>query len=269
MNSKSLLKLLAAWTAVAVCSALSPPGGAEWRELPLIQDGEIHPDWTHLWGGNFAVLEEGAVRTVCTDQGMGVLLYTKERFGNCQIRVVFRCRDQKSNAGVFVRMDDGVLEHRDDPLPLREREENGRLTSESVERLQQSSEAEREAWYPVHHGYEVQISDAGDPYHRTGAVYSLAPADPIDANPAGAWRTMLITLDGNRILVEVDDQRVSTFDPDSPEVPDRKHWSEPKREHERPISGYIGLQNHDPGDVVDFREISVRPLSSAAEPSAD
>jgi hypothetical protein len=26
----------------------------------------------------------------------------------------------------------------------------------------------------VHHGYEVQICDNAEPYHRTGAIYSLA-----------------------------------------------------------------------------------------------
>jgi hypothetical protein len=32
-----------------------------------------------------------------------------------------------------------------------------------------------------------------------------------------------------------------------------------------PVSGtaYIGLQNHDPGDVVYFKEVSVRPLDDA------
>lgn len=263
MQAAPLRNLLVVSIVVAACAVLSaapPHADADWRELPLVQDGEIHPDWTHLWGGSFAVFEDGTLRTKCTDEGMGVLLYTRERFGNCQIRVVFRCRDLKSNAGVFVRMHDGVLEHRDDPLPRRERDENGKLTPESLERIQASSEAEREAWYPVHHGYEVQISDAGDEYHCTGAVYSLAPAATMEAPPPGTWRTLLITLEGNRILVDVDGRRASTFDPDDPDVPQRKHWSEPKREHKRPISGYIGLQNHDPGDVVDFREISVRPL---------
>ena len=33
--------------------------------------------------------------------------------------------------------------------------------------------------------------------------------------------------------------------------------------HPRPATGYIGLQNHDPGDVVWFKEISVRPLPGA------
>jgi hypothetical protein len=42
--------------------------------------------------------------------------------------------------------------------------------------------------------------------------------------------------------------------------PPRKNWTEPIREQKRPTHGYIGLQNHDPGDVVWFREVSVRPL---------
>jgi hypothetical protein len=70
---------------------------------------------------------------------------------------------------------------------------------------------------------------------------------------------MTITLSGNRILVDIEGVRVTSFDPESPNVP-RKQWYEPKREPKRPESGYIGLQNHDPGDVVWFREVSVRPL---------
>jgi hypothetical protein len=253
-------------TRLAVCLLLSggmtladdaPPA---WRTLPLVKDGKIDPAWTHLWGGGFTVLDDGAVRTACTDAGMGLLLYTKEQFGNCQIRVVYRSQHAKSNAGIYVRIDEGVLERRNDPLPLRERDANGRLTKESLQRLEASSDAEREAWYPVHHGYEVQIYDAGDPFHRTGAIYSLAPAQPAPPKDPGEWKTMVITLDGNRILVDVDGRRVTEFDPASPDVPPRKQWSEPKREHKRPLAGYIGLQNHDPGDVVDFKEVSVRPL---------
>ena len=36
-----------------------------------------------------------------------------------------------------------------------------------------------------------------------------------------------------------------------------------EREPQRPETDYLGLQNHDPGDVVWFREISVRPLPAA------
>ena len=236
---------------------------ASWRELPLVDKGKIHTDWKHLWGGGFSVMDDGSLRTDCDDTGMGLLLYTKERFGDCQIRVVYRSEDARSNAGVFVRIDDGVMARANDPLPLRERDSQGRLTEETLQRIADSSEARREAWYPVHHGYEVQICGVGDEYHRTGAIYSLAPAAAAPERPPTEWKTMIITLRGDEIFVELDGKRLTHFDPKSPDVPERKHWSEPRREPKRPLSGYIGLQNHDPGDVVYFRQVSVRALPAS------
>jgi len=127
--------------------------------------------------------------------------------------------------------------------------------------MMESSEREEGPWFAVHRGYEVQIMDEGDAFHRTGAIYSLAASSGAPGKPPGEWRTMLITLEGKRIAVEVDGKEVTRFDPQSPDVPPRKQWYEPKREPERPEAGYIGLQTHDPGDVVWFREVSVRPLS--------
>ena len=74
---------------------------------------------------------------------------------------------------------------------------------------------------------------------------------------------MTITLDRTLVLVDLDGQRVTSLDTASPNLPPRKQWHEPKREPKRPEVGYIGLQNHDPGDVVWFKEVSVRPLSPA------
>ena len=74
---------------------------------------------------------------------------------------------------------------------------------------------------------------------------------------------MIITLAGERIAVELDGQRVSNFDPKSADLPARTQWHEPKREPKRPEAGYLGLQNHDPGDVVWFKEVSVRALPQA------
>lgn len=130
-----------------------------------------------------------------------------------------------------------------------------------MEAVKQSNEREEGPWYAVHHGYEVQIADAGDALHRTGAIYSLAPSSA--APKLGQWRTMIVTLNGERISVDLDGKRVSNFDPSAASVPPRKTWTEPKREPKRPVVGYIGLQNHDPGDIVWFKEISVRPLSAA------
>ena len=75
---------------------------------------------------------------------------------------------------------------------------------------------------------------------------------------------MIITLAGERIFVDLDGKRVASFDPTRPDLPPRKQWHEPKREPKRPEAGYLGLQNHDPGDVVWFKEVSVRPLPDGA-----
>jgi hypothetical protein len=127
--------------------------------------------------------------------------------------------------------------------------------------LMASAEREEGPWFAGHRGYEVQIMDANDNLHRTGAIYSLAASSAISRKLPGDWRTMIITLAGNGILVDLEGQRVTSFDPNGPDVPRERKWFEPKREPKRPETGYLGLQNHDSGDVVWFREISVRALA--------
>jgi hypothetical protein len=106
----------------------------------------------------------------------------------------------------------------------------------------------------------VQIAGGGDRFHRTGSIYSLAPSEEAPKGP-GEWQTMIITLDGTKISVELDGKKVSSLDTASNDLPKRNQWHEPKREPKRPEVGYIGLQTHDPGDVVWFREIAVRPIA--------
>jgi len=231
----------------------------EWRKIPLISGGKIDPSWKHVGWGGFAV-DQDSLRTDCDAKGMGMLLYTKEKFGNCQLRIVFRSKEAKSNAGVFVRMDEGILDRVDEKAPPIERNSDGGLVDGAIEKLMDASEKELGPWYPVHHGYEVQICDEGNAFHRTGSIYSLAEAAEAPAAKPGDWRTMIITLKDNLVLVEIDGKQTTTFDPASKDIPKDRIWYEPKRENKRPTAGYIGLQNHDPGDVVYFREISVRPL---------
>jgi hypothetical protein len=89
----------------------------------------------------------------------------------------------------------------------------------------------------------------------------LARATGVPAKPADGWRTMVITLDGTKVRVDLDGKPVSAFDSAAKDLPARRQWHEPKREAARPTAGYIGLQTHDPGDVVWFKEVSVRPLA--------
>ena len=237
--------------------AAATPGG--WRNLPLIQGNAVDPAWKLTGYGTMAV-DNGALRTDCDERGLGLLVYTREKFGDCQVRVVYRSKDVGSNSGVYVRIDDGILRRLDEKAPPAKRDQGGRLTPEGGKAMEEGSDKELGPWYAVHHGFEVQIADGGDEFHRTGAIYSYAPAAAAPDTPRDQWRTMLITLKGTQVLVDLDGKRVTTFDSTNRNVPARKQWHEPRREHPRPTKGYIGLQTHDPGDVVWFKEVSVRPL---------
>ena len=257
--------LAAAFLSMATLPTIADSSDKEnadsWRALPLINSGKVDPSWVHIGYGRF-VVEDGSLKTESSENGLGLLLYEKEKLGNCQIRVVFKTKDARSNAGVYVRIDDGILEQRGKTHAPATRTESGELTFTSAKMLLEASEKGVGPWYAVHHGYEVQICDAAGPFSRTGAIYSLAESKVEPEGAAGKWRTMVITLDGKNIQVQIDGQKVSNFDSDSKEVPQERKWYEPKREPKRPEVGYIGLQTHDPGDVVYFKEISVRPLDS-------
>jgi hypothetical protein len=156
---------------------------------------------------------------------MGLLWYSGEKLGNCVIRIVYkRGESERGNAGVFIRI----------------------------------PEPPQDPWYPVHYGYEVQIEDEGDEFHRTGAIYSMSRADTFPPSEDG-WNTMEITLDGQRTTVQVNGVTVNDFDATTAEIPERKRYSEPQR-RPRPDEGYIGLQNHDENSRLLFKEVSVRPL---------
>ena len=251
------IRTISFWVLLGGAVLARAADSTEWRNLPLIKDGKTHPDWVQIGYGHMAV-EDGTIRTEPAPEGLGLFTYKKEKLGNCQIRVVFKAKDQRANAGVYVRIADGILNQIKQPGAPFDRDASGKPSDASMEKVKASAEREEGAWYAVHNGYEVQIAGGGDELHRTGAIYSLAPSTSV-ARP-GEWQTMIITLDGTKISVELDGKPVSKLDTAAPNLPPRKQWHEPKREPKRPEVGYIGLQTHDPGDVVWFREVSVRPL---------
>ena len=239
---------------------------ADWRTLPLIKDGKVAPEWQHAGWGQM-IVEGDAIKTDPSEKGLGLLVYTKEKFGNCQIKIVYHPQDNRDNAGVHIRMDDGILKWVGKDSIAVKRDEKGKLSPEMRAKMEEASEKEEGAWYAVHHGFEVQIMDSADQFHRTGSIYSYAPAAEPPPAPTDGWRTMIITLDGNLVTVkldgipgELDGKQVTRFDSSAKDIPARKVWAEPKRDYPRPTAGYIGLQTHDPGDTVYFKEVSIRPL---------
>jgi len=193
-----------------------------WRKL---FNGTDLTGWKQVGKGSMSV-EKGMIRG---HGGMGLLYYTKEKFSNCTLRVVYRMEKANSNSGVYIR------------IPVEPREE----------------------WMPVHYGYEVQIDNHPetsdeDEYHVTGTLYSLTKPMAKPGKPGPEWNTMDITLDGTRTIVYVNGVKVTDYREGAP-VPPRKFDFEPYRGL-RPTSGYIGLQNHGSHDVVYFKEVSVKSL---------
>jgi len=189
-------------------------------------NGKDLTGWKHVGPGGDTV-EDGLIRT---HGGMGLLYWMGGKIGNCEIHVVFKMRDENDNSGVFIR------------IPIEP----------------------REAWMPVHYGYEVQIDNHPeksneDEYHETGMLYSLTK--PLVKNawkPGPEWNTMDITLDGNHTIVMLNGKKVTDFKEGDP-VPEKKFDFEPQR-GPRPEFGWFGLQNHSDNDIVFFKEVVIKPL---------
>jgi hypothetical protein len=261
----SRLFALVVCVALVGCTSVAPVAGPSkdvtWEKIPLVEDGKISQDWVHVGFGKFDVVDQDQVRTNPNGRGLGLLVLKTRKVGECQLRVVFKPETPKSNSGVYIRIDDGILKEVGKAPIAVQRAADGSLPPAEVEKMKQASETENAAWYAVHHGFEVQIADGGDPAHRTGAIYSLAKAQDLPERKADGWRTMVITLSGTKVDVEVDGKPVSSFDSEQTEgARATRNWTEPKLDTKRPTAGLIGLQTHDPGDIVTFKEVSVRPL---------
>jgi hypothetical protein len=192
----------------------------------------VHRGWRPVFDGKgtvgWSMVGPGEVRLeqgeFVTYGGMGLLWYTKEKFANCRIRVVFKPTGGKDNSGVFIRIPE--------PPP--------------------------DPWFAVHRGYEVQIENHGDLWHRTGGLYSISQVGRKVSARVNEWNVMIITLMGQRTVVELNGALVTDFTEGDP-VPPKTMDYEPDR-GPRPEAGYIGLQNHDDETHIHFREVSVAPL---------
>lgn len=97
-------------------------------------------------------------------------------------------------------------------------------------------------WVAINDGYELQICDTAEAKHNTGSVYSIKGSTHIPTKPVGEWNHYEITVIGQRYTIRVNGELVNEF------------------VGERGTEGYVGIQNHDDGSPVAFRNIRVRDL---------
>ncbi|WP_131783254.1 3-keto-disaccharide hydrolase [Legionella gresilensis] len=185
--------------------------------------------WQHIGEGVFHVKDNLLV----TEGGMGLLWYTKQKFGNVKLKVVYKVDYPEANSGIFIRIADKP----------------------------------KDVWDAVHQGYEVQICDKGkevhNEYYRTGAIYTMAKPLKLASYPPGQWNTFEIIMKNDEVKIFLNDQLVNDFH-STQSMPEKKLYSDPNR-GVRPEVGYIGIQNHDHTALnkdshVYFKEISVTPL---------
>jgi len=183
-------------------------------ERILVQKGGrwVLDGWSHQGPGGFTL--DSTTGVITGYGGMGLLWYTPREYGDFVLDLEFRCADSATNSGVFLRVP-------------------GVPTSDDY----------------IYHSFEIQIDDAGEGIHHTGAVYDAeAPTDAV-TRPAGQWNHYVITFRGNHITVELNERKVVD-------------WNAEPRGKVRDFAprGYIGLQNHDDRSPVSFRNIFIKAL---------
>ena len=168
--------------------------------------------WNHYGPGYFELDPKTGV--LKSQGGMGLLWYSVKKYKDFILELDFKCSRKNTNSGVFVRVP---------AVP----------TSDDY----------------IYHSFEVQIYDAGEGIHATGAAYD-AEAPKLDASrPAGEWNHYKITFRGQRLQVELNGKLVLD-------------WEAAPRGKVKDLAaeGYFGLQNHDSLSPVYFRDIFIKEL---------
>jgi sugar phosphate isomerase/epimerase len=168
--------------------------------------------WNHYGPGYFELDPKTGV--LKSQGGMGLLWYSVKKYRDFALELDFKCSQKNPNSGVFVRVPD---------VPV----------SDDY----------------IYHAFEIQIYDAGQGIHATGAAYD-AEAPKLDASrPAGEWNHYKITFRGKRLQVELNGKLVLDWD------------AEPRgKVRDFAAEGYIGLQNHDSLSPVYIKDIFIKEL---------
>jgi len=92
-------------------------------------------------------------------------------------------------------------------------------------------------------GYEAQVENTSPDPQKTGSLYNICKVTE-QLIPDDTWWTQDITVQGNHVIIKINDKVVTDC-------------TDPQNRYTK---GYLALQQHNAGSVVQFRHLMMRPL---------
>ncbi len=92
-------------------------------------------------------------------------------------------------------------------------------------------------------GYEAQVENTSPDPQKTGSLYNFAKITE-QLVPDDTWWTQHIIANGNHIIIKVNGKTVVDY------VDEKNTY----------MKGYLALQQHNPGSVVEYRNLMMRPI---------
>jgi len=104
-------------------------------------------------------------------------------------------------------------------------------------------------------GYEVQVNNTHKDWRKTGGLYAVMDVKESPAND-NEWFTQHVIVQKNHIIVKVNGEITADYT-ESEDVALNGH---PKMPGRKLSGGTIALQGHDPGSVIYYKNIMIKPL---------
>jgi hypothetical protein len=164
---------------------------------------------------------------VNTHKSYGFLRYTKQEFADFTLHVEYRMTPRDNDKAPRCNSGVGIRTVPFDP-------KNSGKTRPSAA------------------AYEVQMLDDADTKpdkHSTGSLYNYVAPSIQAAKAAPEWNVMEIECVGPRIKITLNDKEILNVD-----------QSEIKEIKDKPLKGYVCLQNH--GGKVDFKNVKIREMKA-------
>ncbi|GLZ00112.1 hypothetical protein Acsp02_73640 [Actinoplanes sp. NBRC 103695] len=226
-------------------AAASPIGRADHKGTEAIYDGTSLRGWEMAPSGQWNIQQDGSLRS---SGGLGMLYYTKN-YANFSMKAQFKDiapGTGRANSGLFARFPDPRT-------PLAQRPA-GRCDTIGSAR-------DSQAWVAIYCGHEIQIydGDTGEP-QKTGSIYNFDPNNLTQARPTAknVWNEYELRVVGQRYTIIRNGVVIKQFDNTPGKQSSRA--GDPPTDLRQFTEGFLGLQNHGDADLIEFRNIRVRPL---------